>query len=572
MKSLLIIILFLITIPIGLPAERVLGGGAEGTSSPSVRIERKITILDGGYIMINDTYCLTFNTINAQQFYLIGVSKNYHGNIVYLSAHDFYGPLNVELHEEDEAFRWLKVHIRTSEIYEKMPYNFTLTTVFSGLVGRKERDIFRAEFPLYPVLRDGADLCNITLMLPPRALVLPNGYPPETFLNMTSDLRVFNNVTSPLPAYTDLSSWVEFSDTTFSILKVLEVRREISIDSLGRIYVSDLYDIEVVEADSFCVILPPNSTGITVYDAYEMYPSGYISIEKNGTIIRILLPERFRENIRARIAVLYSLPTWGYIRKRGWQEYLLNILVTRPDDWLIPKITVSVVLPEGAAILNRCRSPAAKYEKVGFLQEKVKFEYTNVTRYEQLERISIEYQYSLLWAAFRPTILAVILIGLANVVITFIKPSVKPSAITALSPETVAALIQKYEEMEDILLKIESLREEFMRGKIPRRRYQLVKKTFEEQLSGVRGKLMELKAEIEAAGKRYADMMRQLERASSDIEEARRRIEEADQKLYRREITAEEHSKLTSECSRKIGRAKSMMEEIILKLRLETSI
>jgi len=572
LKILLIGFLFLATIVSGFPVERTFGN-VNDTLNFSASIKREITILDGGYIMINDTFLLMPYNEHAQlpSFYLIGIPKNYHRNLVYSSAHDPHGFLNTELFEEDETFKWFRISLMTDSIDKNQPYNFTLTTVFLDLIKRKAENVFRVEFPLYPVLRYKSDLCNVTLVLPSNAEVLPGGFPQEIFLNMTSDFRLLNNMTRPLPAYINISSWIEFSDATFSILKILEVRREISVNEWGRMYVTDLYSVEMVNAHNLSVVLPPGSTDITIYDVYGRYPENYILIERREreVIAKIFLADRIKDEAKAKIAVLYSLPIRGYTEKKSWQIYSLSINITRPNGWFIPRIAISILLPEGASIINGERHPSAKYEKIGFFQEKITFEYYNITRYEVLDLINVEYQYIVLWAAFRPTILAIALVGLAGIAVIFAKPAGKVTAATVFSPEALKAFIQKYEEMEDIFLKLDSLREEYMRGRIPKRRYQLMRKMFEKQLNAIREKFMELRKEIESAGGRYAEMMKQLEKASSDIEDAKRKLDETDLRLRRREISVEEYNRLINEYTRKIERAKSLINEIILRLKLE---
>lgn len=548
-------------------------GDMSDTSSFNVSVKREITILNGGYIQINDTFFLLPSNEHIQlpSLYLVGLPKNYYRNLIYSSARDPYGSLDVKLYEEDETFKWFKISLRTNKIGKDHPYNFTMMTIFSDLIKRKDESIFRAEFPLYPALKDESELCNVTLVLPPHARVLSDSLPRETFLNMTSDFMLLNNVTSPLPANMNVSSWVEFSDETFSILKILEIKKEISINGRGRIYVVELYDIEVINAQSFILTLPPSLTDITVYDVYNKYPEDQISTERkeHEVILKVFLAERIRGGTRTKIAVTYSLPMWEYIEKRDWQVYALRINVTKPEGWFIPRIKVSISLPEGASVKGLERYPSAKYERIGF-QEKITFEYYNITKYDVLCPLYIEYCYTILWAAFRPTIVAIAIVGLAGIIIAFVKPASVITTLTTFPPETLKTLIQRYEEMEDILSKIESLKEEYKRGKISKRQYYLMRKMFEEKLGAVKRNTMELMTEIKSAGGRYAEMIERLEKANSDIENARRRIDEADLRLYRKEISAEEYYKIINEYTRKLEKAKSIVNEIILRLKLET--
>lgn len=544
------------------------------TSNFSINVERKIVIQSGGYILINDTLLLMPSNeyVKLPPSYLIGIPRNYYGNLVYLSAYDFYGELQIEISEEDYAFKWFNVSLRTNDLGKGQPYNFTLTAVFSNLIEREVGNEFRAVFPLYPALRSRSDICNVTLMLPPNAKVLPDGFPQDIFLNMTSDFKLLNNLTRLLPAYMNISSWVKFADETFSILKILEVRREISVDGWGRIYATDFYNVEMVNVDILSVTLPPGSTDVTVHDIYERYPGSSVLIEdggRSGVFVRVILSDRLRKSEKAKIAVSYSLPYGKYIERDGWQKYTLRVNIAKPDEWFIPRIIVSISLPEGASIISENQRSPASYEKIGFFQEKITLVYYNVTRYSDLRPLNIKYQYTFLWAAFRPTILVMALMGLASIILVFVKPVSKVEA-AIFSPESLKAFIETYEDVEQISSELESIRQEYMRGRMPKRRYQLMRKMLEEKLHAVERKLMDLKAKIESAGGRYAEMMRQLEGASANIESLKRSIEEADFKLRRREISMEEHRKVVEEYTRRIERAKAIIEEVILKLKEET--
>lgn len=567
LRILLMGFLFLIMLAPSFSAEKVFGS-VNDLPNFSVSIERKIEVLNGGYIMVNDTFFLTTN-LQLPSFYLVGLAKNYSKNLVYLSARDAYGFLQIEISEEEDSFKWFKIFLRTEG---RRPYNFTLTTVFSDLVRRKSGYVFRAEFPLYPVLRDRCDFCNVTLILPPEATALPNGFPREVFINVTSDFRLFNNLTRSLPAYMDFPSWVEFLDATFSILRILELRRDISIDGWGKIYVTDLYDVEMINVNSFSVILPPGSTGISVYDIYEKYPNTNIlikEVETYGVFVNVLLSDKLKNHERTRIAVVYLLPYWGCINREGWQRYTLSINITRPHAWILQRLIISILLPEGASIIRGDYLPQAEYEKVSFFQERVTFKYHNLTLYEDFPILVVKYQYSPLWVAFRPTILVMTLMGLVGIIIVFTKLSSKGTPTATFSSEVLRAFIQAYEEMERVSLKLESLQEEYLRGRIPKRRYQSMRRMFEEELHMARRKIMDLKSKIETFGGRYVGMIEQLEKASLEIDFLRRRIEEADFKLRRGEISIEEHHGLIEEYRRRIEKARASIEEVILRLKEE---
>lgn len=573
LRVLMIGFLLLITFIACLSTEKAFSSMNDSPSF-SVKVERKIVIQNGGYIMINDTFLITPINEYAQSpsFYLIGIPRDFYGNLVYSSAYDLYGALQTEISEEDYAFKWLNISLRAGEVGRGQPYNFTLITVFSNLIERGAENRFRAVFPLHPVLRDKSELCNVTLILPPDAEVSPEGFPHDIFLNMTGDFRLLNNLTRPLPAYTSISSWVEFTDETFSILKILEVRREISIDGWGRIYVRDIYDVEMVNVANLNVILPPSSADISVYDIYGRYPENSVLIEeggRSGVFVVVTLSDKLRNSERAKIAISYSLPFWKYIKRDDWQKYSLSIKITKPDEWFIPRIIVSILLPEGANIISENHHPEISYEKISFFQEKITIVYYNVTRYDEFKLLGIKYNYTFLWAALRPTVLIMVLISLASIFVAFVKPF-SGVRVATFSPERLKSFIEVYGEVEHISSELESIRQEYVRGRVPKRRYQLTKRMLEEKLHAAEKKLMNLKAELESAEGHYAEMIKRLERASASIEASKRSIEEADLKLHRREISAEEHRKIVEEYTRKMDEAKAIIEEILLRLKEET--
>jgi len=548
------------------------------TMLPPTNIERKVAIIDGGYVMINDTFTISIdleNNTSLPSSYIVGIPKNYSKNLVYYSAYDSKGNLLVEPAEKDEAFMWLKIFFpKEVEVGGNKTYSFTLMMIFSNLVSKEAEKTFRAFFPLYPALVKGANFCNVTVIFPSTAKVSQNNFPGDVFLNKTSDFRVLYNLTSPLTAYANISSWVEFWDPSFKIMRILEIRRKITVDGWGKISVTDIYDMEIVDINSINVILPPNSTDISAYDAYGRYAKGYISIKESGEYgenVKIFLSDKLPKSGRVRIAVVYTLPFWKYVGKSGWQNYELNINITKPDEFFINKISVIILLPEGAHILRESSSnDLLKYERVSYFQERIIAEYYNVTKYENLKPLSIKYQYIIFWAAFRPTMAIIGLISLAYLFLVFLKPLGKAEIAEDIPSETLRRFIEVCEERIRIISEIESLKEQSIKGKMSRRRYRLLRRTLDEQLSSAQKRLMDLKAIIESAGGRYAEMVRRMEEANADIESAKKGIEEVEIRYRRGEISAEVRRKLIEEYSRRREKAERTVEEILLRLKEET--
>ncbi len=526
-------------------------------------IERSIDFISGGYLIITDTFILS--PTNASGFsisnYIVGLPKNCTDNLVYYSASDPKGSLKIDPIENwDGNFLWLNISFPDPiEIGDNETYNFTVTYVFFDLIMEESENVFNASFPLYPALMNDAKYCNVTVKLPVKATSHS-----QNLLNKTSDQTVFYNLTSPLPAFSNVFSWVEFETTTFKLFELKEVKREINIDPLGKIFVTDFYHItHMTNVHVITFILPQGASDISVYDAYGTYEGSELRIipEEEYTEVSVYPRDQLQASKKAKIAISYTLPFWKYVVRNDWQDYVLQINITKsdikiiddPEAWIIRKIEVSVSLPEGA-----------------IPEGNLKQEWSNVTRFQEL-KFSLKYKYAFLWAALKPTLWTGLIIGLAGLIFFFIKISgkpVKPAAI-AVSTETLRKFVETFEERIQVMSEIESLEQLSRRRKISRRRYKFQRRALENRLSILQENLSDLMSEIKSFGGRYADMMKQLEAATLTLEAINRNIMEVEARYRRGEISAKTRRKLLSEYAQKKEDAERTMDEILLRIREE---
>ena len=560
---------------------------AENTTSLSsnifIGVERKIEFLKSGYTTIKDTFLLSIsnkssiNSVLTLDSFVVGIPRNYSRNLIYYSAYDALGNLSIVKGEGNEDFQWLEISFpEPIQLNHIEKYNFTVMYVFSDLIRKKPgaENLFHATFPLYPSLIYDVVYCNVTVMLPSTAKVSQDNFPQDIFINKTKNFRILNNFTSPLPAYANVSSWVEFSSPTFPLFKILELKRDLSIDSLGRITVTDFYEISTVNLKEIAFILPSNATDISVYDAYGKYPKYRVWVAKQSpiSVVKVTLDEKLKNTKRGKIAIAYTLPFSQYVTRNNWQNYILKVNVTRPNEWIIKRIIIIVTLPEGANFVQE-KQGNFEIKRIGFFQERAIFEYYNVTKFQDLV-ISVNYQYMPLWAAFRPTILAGTLIGVVSLILFFTRSTKAGAAISApatpISPETIRKFTEAYEERLHILSDIDYLEHQLRRKKISRRQYRFRRRTLDKRLSAVQRTIINLQREIEAVGGRYVDMMRRLEAVSTDIEAINRSIADVEMRYRRGEISAEAYRQLLREYRRRKDEDEDVIEEIILKLKEET--
>ena len=544
---------------------------------PDMRVLRVVQIENGGALVVYDNVTLSAGIgqhVGSLDEFQIGFPVQYRSNLAHFLAYDASGRLPAALDGSvgGAGFSWVTVAFRELvDVSEGSSYDFSVVWVFSGLLSANQ-SLFRAEFPVYPSLGEEASFCNVTVRLPVEGRL-------ESFssdlLNRTVGARqVLYSEQVPLGAYSNVSSWAEFTAYIygFRLLDVEEWRREIKIDGLAGLAVTDLYQItnrEGTSIDKISIALPPNATDISVQDIYGSYAQNKLDVDyyEEHAELGVTLREALRSGEQIKLLIVYGLPFGGHVTQNGWQDYVVNVSYVRPYDWVIKRSTVTVSLPEGAEFGFSSQDPS-RVEKEGFLV-KVEFAKDNVTRFYE-PSISVEYRYLILWASFRPTLWVGVVVAIFGGMF-FLRRFSRPEAVVTvvLSPEVVGKFVDLYEDKRRLRSTLETLERQLRRGKISRRRYRLRRSSLDGRMSRLQKDLAGLKVEIEGASSRYAEWMRQLETAEAEIETLDRDIGRVEVRYRRREISAEARRRLLDEYSGIRDRSENRIAGILLRLREE---
>jgi hypothetical protein len=231
-------------------------------------------------------------------------------------------------------------------------------------------------------------------------------------------------------------------------------------------------------------------------------------------------------------------------------------------------------MPEGARLLS---SPALGFYAVnkGMFTDAVTIQKQNFVSLDSFP-MEIEYTYNPLWIAFRPTlwVWSIALVGCAIFIVSR-RPKAPGTAalssgVARLRPESLKTFVDSYGEKMRILSEIDALEARVQKGRIPRRRYKVQKKTLEMRLTALTRDLGELKESMRASGSLYADLMRQLEVAETEINDAEANIKNIEARQNRGEITMELYRNRVEEYGRRKEKAETTINGILLRLREET--
>ncbi len=348
-----------------------------------------------------------------------------------------------------------------------------------------------------------------------------------------------------------------------------EWRREIILDAWGGISGIDYYSIPNVyptEIYRVSFLLPANASEIRVQDAYGEYSVGIIKTHREDAIqVNVTLRRPLKPGERNEFLISYRLPSDMFIDQMGWQDYRLELKLVKPKNVLIKKFSLIIHLPEGAEPKN---SPSdLQVKRQGLATTMILISY-NVTEFST-SYIILEYQYSILWRAFKP-LTWIGATALVFVAFFLIKRFFYPTATAIPVPSTLLGdFVKVYEEKRRLAMELQSVEEQFRSGRISRRRLRIRRRTIEHRISELNRRLAELKDRITAMSDRYGELIKELEAAEVEIETLNADIERVEARFRRGEISADVRRRLIDEYAKIRRRTEGRISEILLRLQEE---
>lgn len=359
-----------------------------------------------------------------------------------------------------------------------------------------------------------------------------------------------------------------------------ELSRQLSISEFGGVISSDSYYITNRQSESLNftnIPLPQNVSSVTAQDQFGRTLTQPIQVA-GGNKYKISFLEPIRANESTRFTVRYSLPT-NYIVQSGINNFAFNISLFHDLDSYIDQTSVSFMVPEGSTVSSFEDTITDGRRDIlrNVFQETATVSMNGLTSFDSFS-VRILYSYSPLWLSFRPTIWIWVLAIIGSVILAVWRrpkaPSagaaaVQPAAMMRLTPESLKTFTDSYEEKMKITAEIDSLEARVRKGKIPRQRYKVLRRTLETRLNTISRDLEGSKQTMRGAGGKYSDLMRQLEIAEAQINEAETNIASIEARHNRGELSLEAYRKFMSDYTRRKEEAETAISGILLRLREE---
>jgi hypothetical protein len=532
-------------------------------------VNHEITVLYNGYVLINDT--ITINvTGQAPADFFIGFPYKYGQHLLRSVAHNTSGffPLTLNVPLGDRVgFYAVKI-----DFNQGAPQVFSVEFVLSNslLVQDSENATrFTLGFPAYPSLVKPAAVCNGSIVLPEDAVFVYGASGGQTYGKEN------------LPEFTDSPGLAAFTSSVdkVRVMDIEEFSSEIRITELGEIDCTDTYYLtnKATEALNFTdIVLPSNAFSVTSQNQLGRKMAGPTQIDQLTNRYRVTFESPVETNKSFGFSVGYILPG-NYTVQRDTNSYLFNISMFQHLNYYVAQASVSFIMPEGARMVSLEDTLVGDAFSLSrdVYQETATIAKGSVISLDSFNA-EILYNYNPLWLSFRPTmwVWTLAIVG-CTVAVAWRRPKAAvarvpaPAVVVRIGAEYLKSFVESYEEKMKIALELDSLEVRVSKGRIPRRRYKVLRKTLETRLGTLDRDLAESKDRLRAAGGKYSDLMRQLEISEAEINEAETNVKSIEARHAGGELSLEAYRKLQSDYQRRKEGAETTIKGILLRLREE---
>ncbi len=577
-KTATTIALIILALAISLPLTLTTPAAQAQTTNYTIQtVSQNVRILYSGHVTILDTIQLTGQTPDN---FLIGFPYKYASSVLTATAYDSNNkilPVTLGVQLQDKSgFYGTSISLPSGTTQ-----TFTIAFTFSNaLVAPAISGVgFTLDFPAYPSFTTTAAQINATLTLPEDAIDAviskPDGAVNGTIYSTTN-----------LAAFTYAPASVSFNAASDSIqlVNIPTLAREINIDPAGAITCTDTYQItssSTTNINYFLINLPADASNIDARDEFGRILTTTIEQETTQTQlvnVTFVLPMTTGESNQ--ISMDYSLPH-ASPQQSGTLSLTFDLLPY--FNYYVNSATITITPPEGARIQTPQLStiePSVDLNRNVF-QESLTIPREGVSFIDSIiptqENLQVTYDYSPLWIAFRPTswMWALAVVGCV-IAALWTRPRgkapsrmVAPRMAAGLSPEHIREFIDAYEERSRITGEIRSLEARAKRGRMPRRRYKVQRRTLELRLNTLGQNIRDLKELLRGAGGSYGDLVKQLDAAEVELNEVELSLSTADARHETGEFPIDVYRKQLAELERRKQKAEAVVNGLLLRLRQE---
>jgi hypothetical protein len=537
------------------------------------RVNHWVSFLGNGDLLINDTVQISGQTNS----FLIGFPIMYGQTVLKSVAFDTVSnasldvTLNVPL---EDRVNFYGVDVTSPQA---LPQVFTVAFILdNSLVKQNSQNSsqYAINFPAFPSLTKNVDVCNASILAPAGSEIVETAQGSvETLEYSATNLAAFT--------YKPSQIILGFPSPSLQIFNINNFARVIQISELGGTAVSDTYSITNQATSPMTDTQVPlicNASNVVAEDKLGRTLNAPELVNAAQGLYSVSFATPVTLGNSTGFTVSYSLPRQDYTKEDSTNSFTLNVPVFENFNYYVGNAEATVILPEGARLASETDIiDAGLRVSRSVFQLEVGTSKQGLTPFDQLD-MKVAYDYNPLWASFRPTLwiwAIAVVIGIAGMAWVAPRPKAAevsvslPSVTVGFSQEELRSFVDSYEEKRKIAFEIESLEERVQKGRIPRRRYKVQKRTLETRLESISRSSSEFKEKMKAAGGQNAELVVQLEVAEAELDEIASNIRNAELLHRRSDLSLEVYRKRMEDFERRREKADNVISGILLRLREE---
>ena len=538
-------------------------------------VDHQVEVMYSGHVIIRDTVHVSGQLTGD---FLIGFPYKYGSSLLKGIAYDtdnlFQVGLGVQLADRS-GFYFAKISFP-----QGAPQVFTVAFILSNSLLSRDiaSGVFTLDFPAYPSLVKDVGTCSVTITLPEEPPII-------NVAKADGNVSTTNFVKNNLPAFTYSPALAEFSLSSGSlrIINLKELNRQITISPAGDIAASDTYRItnnSPINLDSVKISLPADAADVVTRDEFgRILTTETLTSVGDTRLVNVTLISALTLGQSTHLMAEYTLPS---VPSEQAPTFNLDINLFPDFNYYVDTASVTFTIPEGA----RFTAPQLDSINPSSSLSREVFQETLTARREGVSKVDytlsedvlhIAYNYNPLWLSFRPTVWVWTLAVVGAVVVAvWRRPKTAapmriatPKATIGLSPEHVKDFTEAYNEKTRLTSELQVLEERAQKGRIPRRRYKVQRRTLETRLDTISRNIVDLKRVFRSAGGVYSDLVRQLDVAEAELVEVETGIRNSEIRHRRGELPLEAYKKSLADYQRRKEKAEATINGILLRLREE---
>jgi hypothetical protein len=537
-------------------------------------VDHQIEILYSGHVVIRDTIHVSGQITGDFQ---IGFPYKYGANVLKGMAYDANNntyPISLGVQLEDRSgFYGAKISFPQGS-----PQVFTVVFVLSSSLLSQDATagVFNLDFPAYPSFVQDVGSCNVAIVLPetPQSITITKN-------DGTVDTATYARANLPAFTYSPATASFSVGAGSFQMVNIKELNRQITISPVGDITASDSYRVtnnSTGTLNSFVIGLPLDASLTSVRDEVGRVLTATLQAGRGNTLLaNITLISTLSIGGSTLLTAEYTLPS---ISSGQTTQFTLTFTLFPDYNYYVDEATVTFVPPEGARFLSPQLSTLDRSSSLTreIFQETLSISREGVSKaFPSEDALQITYEYNPLWLSFRQTMWMWTLAVVGTVVLAVwrrpkasapVRVAVQKASVS-LSPDNVLAFSEAYEEKSRVASELKLLEARAQKGKIPRRRYKVQRRTLEVRVDALSKSIADLKSVFRSAGGVYADIVRQLDIAEVELVEVETNLRTVEVRYGRGELPLEAYKKELADYQKRKEKAETTVNGILLRLREE---